>query len=62
MLVVVDGHGLRIDVRFQGVVGVGQGRRLKGHLQLLVTGIFERGVDFRAKPARLNAAKVSARP
>ncbi len=29
MFGVVDLHGLRIDVRFQGVVGVGQGRQAK---------------------------------
>ncbi|MNE60328.1 hypothetical protein D3C80_1554660 [compost metagenome] len=33
MFGVVDLHGLRIDVRFQGVVGVGQGRQAKSHVQ-----------------------------
>ncbi|MND87185.1 hypothetical protein D3C80_791800 [compost metagenome] len=33
MLGVVDLHGLRIDVRLQGIVGVRQGRQGKSHVQ-----------------------------
>ncbi|MNG19923.1 hypothetical protein D3C84_1041340 [compost metagenome] len=33
MLGVVNLHGLRIDMRFQGVVGVRQGRQGKSHVQ-----------------------------
>ena len=38
VLVMVDSHGLGIDMRLQSVVGVRQRRDLEGHVLLLVTG------------------------